>query len=109
MRRLCLRRAPLSRRTLCAALGGPRSSRMRWRGSPRTTRGTSWPSSGGAPSWQRGTERATESSACSFNFTRAAQEKNAENLLVVHEPALAARYAENWLVHAAHSEAYTAK
>jgi len=45
----------------------------------------------------------------SFNFTRAAQEKNAENLLVIHDPAMAARYAENWQVHAAHSEAYTAK
>ena len=45
----------------------------------------------------------------SFNFTRAAQEKNAENLLVIHAPALAIRYAENWQVHAAHSEPYQAK
>ncbi len=45
----------------------------------------------------------------SFNFTRAAQEKNAENLLVIHDPALAARYAQNWQVHAAHSEPYTPK
>ncbi len=45
----------------------------------------------------------------SFNFTRAAEEKNAENLLIVHDPALAARYTENWQAHAAHSEPYTAK
>ena len=45
----------------------------------------------------------------SFNFTRAAQEKNAENLLVVHDPALASRYAENWKAHAEHSEPYTPK
>ncbi len=45
----------------------------------------------------------------SFNFTRAAEEKNAENVLIVHDTALAARYAENWQVHAAHSEPYTAK
>jgi phosphatidylserine/phosphatidylglycerophosphate/cardiolipin synthase-like enzyme len=43
----------------------------------------------------------------SFNFTRAAQERNAENLLVIHDPALAARYTQNWQVHAAHSEPYT--
>ena len=45
----------------------------------------------------------------SFNFTRAAQEKNAENVLIVHDPALASRYAENWQVHAAHSQPYTSK
>lgn len=32
----------------------------------------------------------------SFNFTKAAQEKNAENLLVLHDPELAAKYAANW-------------
>jgi phosphatidylserine/phosphatidylglycerophosphate/cardiolipin synthase-like enzyme len=42
----------------------------------------------------------------SFNFTKAAEEKNAENLLVINDPALAARYAENWRAHAAHSEPY---
>jgi phosphatidylserine/phosphatidylglycerophosphate/cardiolipin synthase-like enzyme len=45
----------------------------------------------------------------SFNFTKAADERNAENLLVVHDPALADRYAENWRVHARHSETYPAK
>ena len=45
----------------------------------------------------------------SFNFTTAAEQRNAENLLVIHDRALAARYTENWQAHAAHSEPYTAK
>lgn len=32
----------------------------------------------------------------SFNFTKAAQDKNAENLLILHDRKLAAQYAENW-------------
>jgi len=40
----------------------------------------------------------------SFNFTRAAQERNAENLLVISDKVLAARYADNWHRHAEHSE-----
>lgn len=32
----------------------------------------------------------------SFNFTKAAQEKNAENLLIIRDPALAAQYTQNW-------------
>jgi phosphatidylserine/phosphatidylglycerophosphate/cardiolipin synthase-like enzyme len=39
----------------------------------------------------------------SFNFTPAAERSNAENLLVIHDAALAARYTENWEAHAAHS------
>ena len=35
----------------------------------------------------------------SFNFTKAAQERNAENLLVIRDRALALRYAENWRRH----------
>jgi phosphatidylserine/phosphatidylglycerophosphate/cardiolipin synthase-like enzyme len=31
----------------------------------------------------------------SFNFTKAAQEKNAENLLIIRDPALAAQYTQN--------------
>ncbi len=42
----------------------------------------------------------------SFNFTKAAEEHNAENLLVINDPVLAGRYLENWRVHAAHSETY---
>jgi phosphatidylserine/phosphatidylglycerophosphate/cardiolipin synthase-like enzyme len=32
----------------------------------------------------------------SFNFTSAAQKRNAENLLVIRDPKLASRYRENW-------------
>jgi len=42
----------------------------------------------------------------SFNFTRAAEENNAENLLVINDPILARRYLENWQAHRAHSEVY---
>jgi len=42
----------------------------------------------------------------SFNFTKAAEEHNAENLLVLHDKELAARYADNWRKHRAHSEPY---
>jgi len=40
----------------------------------------------------------------SFNFTKAAQEKNAENLIIVHDPELAQAYSKNWQFHRAHSE-----
>jgi phosphatidylserine/phosphatidylglycerophosphate/cardiolipin synthase-like enzyme len=44
----------------------------------------------------------------SFNFTKAAEEKNAENVIVLKDnPALAQRYAQNWRAHAKHSVAYT--
>jgi phosphatidylserine/phosphatidylglycerophosphate/cardiolipin synthase-like enzyme len=43
----------------------------------------------------------------SFNFTTAAEEHNAENLLVIDDPALAKKYLENWKSHQAHSDAYT--
>jgi phosphatidylserine/phosphatidylglycerophosphate/cardiolipin synthase-like enzyme len=42
----------------------------------------------------------------SFNFTKAAEEKNAENLLVIRDKAVAAKYTANWKAHAEHSEAY---
>jgi phosphatidylserine/phosphatidylglycerophosphate/cardiolipin synthase-like enzyme len=42
----------------------------------------------------------------SFNFTKAAEEKNAENLLVIHDKKLAERYTKNWQDHAQHSEAH---
>ena len=32
----------------------------------------------------------------SFNFTAAAQKSNAENLLIIDDPALAAEYRANW-------------
>ncbi len=42
----------------------------------------------------------------SFNFTKAAEEHNAENLLVINDPGLARQYEENWQVHQRHSEGY---
>jgi phosphatidylserine/phosphatidylglycerophosphate/cardiolipin synthase-like enzyme len=42
----------------------------------------------------------------SFNFTKAAESNNAENLLVIQDSALAAKYLANWKEHAGHSEAY---
>lgn len=39
----------------------------------------------------------------SFNFTRAAEEKNAENLLIIRSEALARVYLENWNLHRSHS------
>jgi len=44
----------------------------------------------------------------SFNFTKAAEEHNAENLVVIHDAAIAAQYAQNWNAHAAHSQSLTA-
>jgi len=43
----------------------------------------------------------------SFNFTKAAENNNAENLLVIQDPALANKYTVNWHVHEKHSEPYT--
>jgi phosphatidylserine/phosphatidylglycerophosphate/cardiolipin synthase-like enzyme len=42
----------------------------------------------------------------SFNFTKAAEEKNAENLLVIRDKAIAEKYTSNWDIHAEHSEKY---
>lgn len=42
----------------------------------------------------------------SFNFTKAAEESNAENLLVINDPVLAAKYTSNWKDHLAHSPPY---
>lgn len=45
----------------------------------------------------------------SFNFTKSAQEKNAENLLVLHDPELAAKYVANWLSRLRQSVPYKAE
>ncbi len=45
----------------------------------------------------------------SFNFTTAAEEHNAENLLVIQDATLAEKYAANWKAHAEHSEQYEGK
>ena len=42
----------------------------------------------------------------SFNFTRAAENDNAENLLVIRDKAVADKYTANWQAHAEHSEPY---
>ena len=42
----------------------------------------------------------------SYNFTNAAETKNAENVLVVKSKALAGLYAENWYSHLKHSSKY---
>jgi phosphatidylserine/phosphatidylglycerophosphate/cardiolipin synthase-like enzyme len=41
----------------------------------------------------------------SFNFTKAAQEKNAENLLI-RDKTLAAQYTQPWQAHVQHSQPY---
>ena len=42
----------------------------------------------------------------SFNFTKAAEEKNAENLLIIKSKELASYYLDNWQKHRQHSERY---
>ena len=42
----------------------------------------------------------------SFNFTKAAEEKNAENLLIIKSKGLAKAYLDNWYQHKKHSEVY---
>jgi len=44
----------------------------------------------------------------SFNFTKAAETKNAENLLILRASDLARRYADEWKRHHRHSEPYSA-
>ncbi len=45
----------------------------------------------------------------SFNFTRAAEERNAENLLIIKSKDLAKPYIDNWNQHKEHSEPYQAR
>jgi len=45
----------------------------------------------------------------SFNFTKKAEESNAENLLVIRDNKLAERYTRNWQEHAGHSEVYVGR
>ena len=42
----------------------------------------------------------------SFNFTKAAEERNAENLLILRAKDLAKAYLDNWDKHKVHSEKY---
>jgi len=43
----------------------------------------------------------------SFNFTKAAEENNAENLLIINDAVLAGKYAANWKTHLSHSIKYS--
>jgi phosphatidylserine/phosphatidylglycerophosphate/cardiolipin synthase-like enzyme len=45
----------------------------------------------------------------SFNYTKAAQTKNAENVLMLDDPTLAAQYTQNWEAHRAHSQPYVGR
>jgi phosphatidylserine/phosphatidylglycerophosphate/cardiolipin synthase-like enzyme len=45
----------------------------------------------------------------SFNFTKAAQEKNAENVLIIRDKALAAQYTQNWDAHRSHGQPYVGR
>jgi phosphatidylserine/phosphatidylglycerophosphate/cardiolipin synthase-like enzyme len=45
----------------------------------------------------------------SFNFTKAAEEKNAENLIIIRSRELAGIYIDNWKKHLEHSEKYEAR
>ncbi len=45
----------------------------------------------------------------SFNFTKAAEENNAENLLIIYDKKLAERYMNNWQEHKRHSEVYVGR
>ena len=42
----------------------------------------------------------------SFNFTKAVEENNAKNLLVIHDPELTGKYAQSWQEHLARSSPY---
>jgi phosphatidylserine/phosphatidylglycerophosphate/cardiolipin synthase-like enzyme len=42
----------------------------------------------------------------SFNFTKAAEERNAENILIIKSRELAKEYLDNWEKHKGHSEKY---
>jgi phosphatidylserine/phosphatidylglycerophosphate/cardiolipin synthase-like enzyme len=44
----------------------------------------------------------------SFNFTKHSEKDNAENLLVIHDHALAEKYTANWKAHDEHSKPYQA-
>ncbi len=45
----------------------------------------------------------------SFNFTKAAEANNAENLLVINDKKLASLYVKNWQKHERHSEVYAGR
>lgn len=44
-----------------------------------------------------------------YNYTRSAQSRNAENLVILHDETLAGQYAANWRRHADHSPPFEAR
>lgn len=42
----------------------------------------------------------------SYNFTKAAEKNNAENLVIIESPDVAAKYLQNWHKHQRHSQPY---
>jgi phosphatidylserine/phosphatidylglycerophosphate/cardiolipin synthase-like enzyme len=56
-------------------------------------------------SHDRGCGFPTHEISGSFNFTKAAEGKNAENLLIIHSKELAKTYLENWRRRREHSTA----
>jgi phosphatidylserine/phosphatidylglycerophosphate/cardiolipin synthase-like enzyme len=45
----------------------------------------------------------------SFNFTQAAEKKNAENVLILRDPDLVRSFTENWKIHEAHSKGLSSR
>jgi phosphatidylserine/phosphatidylglycerophosphate/cardiolipin synthase-like enzyme len=45
----------------------------------------------------------------SFNFSKAAEEDNAENILIIHDLNVADKYLSNWEIHSRHSKPYEGK
>lgn len=45
----------------------------------------------------------------SFNFTKSAEQSNAENLLIIESPSVARVYLSNWKEHKKHSQVYVKK
>ena len=45
----------------------------------------------------------------SFNFTKAAETHNAENVLMIHDPGLAKKYTDNWMLCQRQAEPYAGR
>jgi phosphatidylserine/phosphatidylglycerophosphate/cardiolipin synthase-like enzyme len=45
----------------------------------------------------------------SFNFTQAAEHSNAENIVILRDKGIAAKYLANWTMHAGHSVPYAGR
>ena len=58
------------------------------------------------PHWLSGLNLLKWDGSITERVSNAAEESNAENLLVIHDRKLAERYINNWQEHAQHSEVY---